>query len=97
MKKTILVIYTNEKRKESKADKRYCFSTDSEVEKGDLLKSQSYATNMLVVEVINKDFKYYNASTGEMSNELTSTTQREIKSLRIVENAEEEVLAIKIK
>lgn len=96
MKKTILVIYTNEKRKELKTDKRYCFSTESEVKKEDLLKSQSYTTNMLVVEVINKDFKYYNAATGEMSNELTSTTQREIKSLKIVENTEEEVLAIKI-
>lgn len=96
MKKTILVIYTDEKRKETKADKRYCFSTESAVGKGDLLKSQSYTTNMLIVEVIEKDFKYYNAATGEMSNELTSTNQREIKSLKVVENAEEEVLAIKI-
>lgn len=96
MKKTILVIYTNEVRKEKKDDKRYCFSTDSEVKKGDLLKSQSYTTNMMVVDVVEKEFKYYSAVTGEMSNELNSTTQREIKSLRVIESIDEEVLATKL-
>lgn len=95
--KTILVIYTDTKiEKVTASHKKYCFRTNSDVELGDLLKSSNYTTAMQVVKVIDKDYIYYHPDTGEMSNELTSTKQWEIKELKVVEADGDVVTAVKL-
>ena len=92
--KTIIVVYTNTKitkKAEIAKLKRYSFNTSSDVKEGDLISTSSYNTCIQVVKVLEKDHKYYNTSTGELSNEYTSTTQWEIKELVIREDAEDVV------
>ena len=96
---TILVIYSNTKL-ESKKDiartKRYSFNTESDVKEGDLIKTQEYSTNLQVVKVLDTSFKYYNASTGELSNEFKSTLDWEIRRLEIREDTEEVIYGSKV-
>ena len=62
--KTILVVYTNQELSVEQINnqkmQKYCFRTDSEVKVGDVLKSKNYTTNMVVTDVIDQDYKYYN-------------------------------------
>lgn len=84
--KTILVIFTKNKVEDSSTiatTKKYSFNTNEEIEVGDMLKSSSYSTELQVVRVLDKSFKYYNSVTGEMSDEFTSSAQSEIKTLVI--------------
>ena len=90
--KTILVVYTNKdslSKKEIRTMKAYAFNTKSEVSENNLIETNSYTTKLLVIKVLDKEFKYYNSSTGELSNEFTSTAQREIVTLEIREEDEE--------
>lgn len=93
--KTIIVIYTNEKLNllsEIGKKKKYAFNTDSEVEVGDLIKSEAYDTNMQIVKILGKTHKYFNASTGELSDEYNSTLQWEIRKMIISDKLDEEVV-----
>lgn len=99
--KTFFVIYAAEyvSDKEIKAAykaKRYAFNTEDDVKVGDRLNSSSYSTEMTVVEVLDTNYKYYNLSSGDLSNKLNSASLRKIRTMKIVENAElEEVVSLK--
>lgn len=97
---TILVVYTNENLSVEQANSRkmqkYCFSTKSEVSVGDVLKSKAYSNNMLVTDVIDKEYKFYNAQSGELSNDITSTKCYPIKEIILREENEEVVYASKV-
>lgn len=81
--KTILVIYTNTKVDISNYKKRYAFNTNDNISIGDMLKSPQYATNMQVVKVLDRAFKYFNRATGDLSDEYISTNQFETRELKI--------------
>jgi hypothetical protein len=89
--KTILVVYTNKllSKSEIAKVKKYSFNTSTDLKEGDMFSSPSYDTNMQVVKVLDKDFKYYNANTGELSDTFNSTAQWEIKILVIREEEDE--------
>ena len=74
--KTILVIYTNEKLTINKINnsklRKYAFRIEDNVKEGDILKSSIYSSNMIVTDVIDNDFKYFNLQSGELSNEIKS-------------------------
>lgn len=85
MKKTIFVIYTNERKEKAAYDKRYAFNTESDVKEGDMLKSDNYKTNVQVVKILDTAFKYFDRNSGELSNNLYSTNQYEIRNIRVIE------------
>lgn len=98
--KTILVIYTDAKvlkKKDLRAKKSYSFNTSSEVKVGDMISTDEYNTNLQVVKVLDKQFKYYNRATGEMSDEFTSTQQHEIATLELREDNHDVVYGSLIK
>lgn len=94
--KTILVVYSNVKVDEYTKLKRYAFNTESDVEIGDVLKSSSYDTNIVVVKVLDEAFKYYNAATGKLSNNFDSTRMYDIKKLNVVDAFDDTVIAVKV-
>lgn len=81
--KTIFVVFSN--TTPQKYDKRYCFNTDSDLKVGDVIKSPNYTTNLVVVETLNKRFSYFNRTTGELSDEITSTSDFPILELKVGE------------
>lgn len=81
MKKTFLVIYTNAKVADVGYQKRYAFNTSDELNEGDLLKSPQYDTNMQVVKVLDKAYKYFNRVTGKLSDRYSNSNQFEIRDL----------------
>lgn len=98
--KTILVVYTDQKLSVEQINNRkmqkYCFRTENEVEVGDVLKSKSYTSNMVVTDVVDADFKYYNAQSGEMTNIINSTKCYPIKTLVLREEDENVIYAAKV-
>ena len=90
--KTILVCYVNSLGK-SKEDvsklKKYPFNTNNDVKVGDVIRSQEYDAFLKVVRVLDKLYSYHNTTTGELSNEFTSTYQWEIRELEIREENSE--------
>jgi hypothetical protein len=98
--KTILVVYTNQKLPVEQINnckmQKYCFRTENEVEVGDVLKSKSYTSNMIVTDVVDADFKYYNAQSGEMTNTINSTKCYPIKTLVLREEDENVIYAAKV-
>ena len=95
--KTILVIYTNTKMANSGYTKRYCFKTDNDVKLGDMLSSKAYDTPMQVVKILNKDYKYFNKVTGDMSNIYSNSNQYEIRSIKILAKDEIDIImAVKL-
>lgn len=98
--KTILVVYTSqeltvEQLNNQKAQK-YCFRTDSEVKVGDVLKSRNYTTNMVVTDVIEHDYKYYNKQSGEMTDTISSTNCYPIKTMVLREEDASVVYTTKV-
>lgn len=87
--KTIIVTFGNP----TCTTKKYCFRTDSDVKLGDVLRSSQYDMDMHVVYVLDKDYRYYNATTGEMSNEITSTQQWDIKTIQVTEKKDNVIYA----
>jgi len=84
--KAIIVIYTNRKItsiKDMGAMKRYTFNTEADLKEGDMVKSPTYLTPLQVVKVLDRPFKYYNQTTGELSDIYTSTNQWVIRTLVI--------------
>lgn len=99
--KTILVVYTDQKLTVEEINNRkmqkYCFRTKSnEIAVGDTLKSQNYTTNMVVTDVVDADYKFYNKQTGEMRNEVNSTNCYPIKTLVIRDTDDTMVFAKKV-
>jgi hypothetical protein len=88
--KTIIVVYTDRKlgKKDAAKLKRYAFNTTASVKEGVMLKSAEYSTAMQVVKILPKAHKYFNASTGELSDTYNSTAQWEIRDF-IVRNDSE--------
>lgn len=66
--KTILVIFTSEKKEDTSKDKVYSFNTTHDVKVGDLITDPSYSTKLQVVEIKEKAFKNVNVKTGELTN-----------------------------
>lgn len=96
---TILCVYTNTQvtsNKEIGKLKKYSFNTSSDLKEGDMISTKEYSTNLQVVKVLPKAFKYFNGSTGEMSDEFNSTSQWLIRTLDIREEDEEIIIGKKI-
>lgn len=90
--KTIIVIYTNNAitdKKEISRAKKYSFNTSSKVKVGDMIATKEYSTNLQVVKILEKAYKYFNGATGLLSDKFDSTTQWEIRTLEIKAKAEE--------
>lgn len=85
--RTIIVVFTNTllTKEECRSMKKYAFKTSDEVKEGNLINSAKYNTAMQVVRVLDREYKYYNQSTGELSDTYNSTQQWEIKTLAIRE------------
>ena len=98
--KTILVVYTNERLSVEQINTRkmqkYCFRIEGEVTVGDVLKSKNYNTNMIVTDVVDADYKYYNTHSGEMTNSINSTKCYPIKTMVLREEDEDVVYASKV-
>lgn len=98
--KTILVVYTNQELSVEQINnnkmQKYCFRTDSEVNVGDVLKSNNYTTNMVVTDVVDEDYKYYNKQSGEMTNTINSTNCYPIKTMVLREEDTNVVYATKV-
>jgi hypothetical protein len=93
--KTILVIYSNAKTITNNLlarNKKYAFNTEADVKVGDIIASNSYDTNMIVAKVLDKSYTYYNASTGELTDEYKSTYCWNIKKLVISEEEDDVVM-----
>lgn len=89
--KTIIVIYTNTKitaKAELARYKKYSFNTSNDLKVGDLIKTNTYTTNMQVVKVLDCKYEYFNGATGELSDSYTSTNQWEIRDLIIRDDSE---------
>lgn len=92
--KTILVIFTKNKVEDSSTiatTKKYSFNTNEDIKVGDMLKSSSYSTELQVVKVLDRSYKYYNSVTGELSDEFTSSAQWEVKTL-VVRNEDSSIV-----
>lgn len=99
--KTILVVYTNGRQMSveeinNRKLQKYCFRTEDNVQAGDILRSPNYSSEMVVTDVIDADYKYYNACTGEITNTVNSTRCYNIKTLIIRENHANAVYAVKL-
>jgi len=93
--KTILVVYSNKKNLtpvEMMRLKRYAFNCNAAVKVGDILESSEYDTPMVVVKVLDTKYKYFNRTTGELSNDFNSTSQWEIRNLVIMDKQEVDVV-----
>lgn len=95
--KTILVIYTNNKITKVGYQKRYAFNTKSEAKEGDMIQSVSYNTCMQVVKVMDKEFKYFNKETGDLSNKFSNSNQYEIRTLEICDVQDNVIIGTRIK
>ena len=98
--KTILVVYTDQKLSVEKINsmkmQKYCFRTESEVNVGDVLKSNNYTKNMVVTDVADKDYKYYNKQSGEMTDTINSINCYPIKTMVLREEDTNVVYATKV-
>lgn len=79
--KTVFVTFGDDKSK-------YAFNTKSEVSVGDVLRSSRYGNRkMVVTDICNKAYTYYNSATGNLSDELNSTKQGKIKELVLLDSS----------
>lgn len=90
--KTILVVYTKSScvtvdTVNNCHHQKYAFRINGaiDVQTGDILKSPAYNDNMIVVDVLDKDYQFYNQITGELKFEVTSTKDFPIKTLEFTE------------
>lgn len=86
--KTVFVVFTSNPvtSEQTSRMKKYCFNTADNVAVGDMIKSSAYDTAFQVVRVLDKAYKYFNSSTGDLSDDITSTLQSEIKQIVIRED-----------
>lgn len=86
--KTILVVFTKDTTysvdSANKAkSKKYCYLTEDEISVGDLLKSSNYTSYLLVTDVIEHAYKYYNTVTGSLTDEINSASCYPIKKIKL--------------
>lgn len=97
--KTILVVYTNTaltiKQVSDRKLQKYAFRTEEDLKVGDIIESKAYTSKMQVVDVIDNDYKYYNAATGELRNGINSTKCYPVKKIVLREDDELTVYAKK--
>ena len=92
--KTIIVIYTNNRinsSKEVNSKPKYSFNTNSDLKVGDIIKSSQYSSNMQVVSVLDKCYKYVNCKTGDLSMDCNSTNCFAIRELVIRDEEENKI------
>lgn len=98
--KTFLVIFSNEYLSKEQINncksKKYCFRTENEIAVGDILKSEHYTTNMIVTDILDTDYKYYNIQSGELTNSINSTKCYPIRIIVLREDDESVVYASKL-
>ena len=98
--KTILVAFVEENTSVAEVNnrkiKKYCFNTEDTLEVGDRIASNSYTGNMLVTDVLNTSYTYYNNNDGSLSNEITSTQCFPIKTLVLRKGCPEVIYVHKI-
>ena len=97
--KTILVVYTNTaltiKQVSDGKLQKYAFRTEEDLKVGDIIESKTYTGKMQVIDVIDNDYKYYNATTGELRNDINSTKCYPVKKIVLREDDELTVYAKK--
>lgn len=95
--KTIFVVFSNTKlsKEQIRRIKKYSFNTKSDVKEGDIIQTSKYDTNLQVVNVLDKSYKYYNAFTGDLNDVLISSSQHEIVQLEL-RNDDNEIVYGKI-
>lgn len=81
--KTILVVFNASSVDEANSNKlqKYAFNTKEEVKVGDVLTSNSYTGSMLVTDVLETSYKYYNNKTSQLTDTINSTCCYPIKEL----------------
>lgn len=84
MMKTIFVVYGPS---QSPYQKRYVYNTPEDVSLGDEFQSDS-RSNVVVVEILDEYYEYFNMGTGELKNHITSTQDFPIKTLREKEDGQ---------
>ena len=92
--KTIIVIYTNNRinsSKEVNSKPKYSFNTNSDLKVGDIIKSSQYSSNMQVISVLDKCYRYVNCKTGDLSMECNSTNCFAIRELVIQDKEENKI------
>lgn len=92
--KTIIVIYTNNRinsTKEVNSKPKYSFNTEAALKVGDIIKSSQYSSNMQVVSVLDKCYRYVNCKTGDLSMECNSTNCFDIRELVIQDKEENRI------
>ena len=88
--KTIIVIY-KKITKEVNSKPKYSFNTNSDLKVGDIIKSSQYSSNMQVVSVLDKCYRYVNCKTGDLSMECNSTNCFAIRELVIQDKEENKI------
>ena len=92
--KTIIVIYTIiriNSAKEVNSKPKYSFNTEAALKVGDIIKSSQYSSNMQVIAVLDKCYKYVNCKTGDLSMECSSTNCFAIRELVIQDKEENKI------
>lgn len=84
--KTIFVIFTNELNPNVNKFKKYTFNTSDEVKVGDIITSPNYETPMYISDILDKSYNYVNLPTGELKNEISSSCDRPIRILKLVDS-----------
>jgi hypothetical protein len=98
--KTVLVVYSGKEKlpkKEIRRMKQYAFNTAADLKAGDRIESEEYDTPMVVAEVFDKKFTYYNMATGDLSDDRPANTNiRPIRELVIGEPDTDTVYAVRL-
>ena len=92
--KTIIVIYTNNRinsSKEVNSKPKYSFNTNSDLKVGDIIKSSQYSSNMQVISVLDKCYRYVNCKTGDLSMDCNSNNCFAIRELVIQDEEENKI------
>ena len=97
--RTILVVYSDIAVDAKKATtmKKYAFNTLEDVKVGDRIASDAYDTGMIIVEVLEEAFRYYNFVTGELTNVMNNTKLGLIRNMKILDEVDvNTIYAVKV-
>lgn len=97
--RTILVVYSDIAVDAKKATtmKKYAFNTLENVKVGDRIASDAYDTGMVIVEVLEEAFRYYNFVTGELTNVMNNTKLGLIRNMKILDEVDvNTIYAVKV-
>jgi len=97
--RTIMVVYSDTAVDAKKATtmKKYAFNTIEDVKVGDRIASDAYDTGMVIVEVLEDGFRYYNFVTGELTNVMNNTKLGMIRTIKILDEVDvNTIYAVKV-